>query len=316
MERILITGAGGQIGTDLRDLLAKQYGAKNVLASDIRTPSSVQSHDAGLFLHLDVLSKEQLEKVVIDYQIDTIYHLAAILSATGERNPQLAYEVNMQGLYNVLEVARAYNIEQIIWPSSIAAFGPDTPRDNTPNDTIMRPTTMYGVTKVAGELLVDYYWAKYGVDTRSVRFPGIISSKAPPGGGTTDYTVEMYVKAVQNESYTCFVRADTVLPFMYMPDAIKGLIDLAVADREQLKHRIFNLTAMSFSAEELVTSIKELIPEFQVVYDPDYRQQIADTWPHSLDDSAAREEWGWKPLYDLPRMTKDMIEQFRVKIPE
>jgi nucleoside-diphosphate-sugar epimerase len=316
MERILITGAYGQIGTDLKDLLLKQYGAKNILASDIRAPSSIQNQDESTFLHLDVLSKEQLEKIVIDYQIDTIYHLAAILSATGEKNPQLAYEVNKQGLYNVLEVARAYDIERIIWPSSIAAFGPDTPRDNTPNDTIMRPTTMYSVTKVSGELLVEYYWEKYGVDTRSVRFPGIISSKAPPGGGTTDYAVDMYVKAVQNEPYTCFVRADTVLPFMYMPDAVKGLIDLADADRGRLKHRIFNLGAMSFSAEELATSIKELIPEFQVDYAPDYRQQIADSWPRSLDDSAAREEWGWKPLYDLPRMTKDMIKQFRIRILE
>ncbi len=312
MERILVTGACGQIGTDLVGTLQQKYGSENVVASDYRPHPSCRKRSWQPFIFLNVLDQAQLEQIVFDYEIDTIYHMAAVLSAKGENNPYMSYQVNLQGLYNVLEVARLHNVERILWPSSIAAFGPDTPQVNTPNDTVMRPTTMYGITKVAGELLVEYYWTKFGVDTRSIRFPGIISCNTP-GGGTTDYAVEMYAAAVQHGSYTCFVRADTVLPFMYMPDAIKGLIDLAEAEGTTLVHRVFNLAAMSFSAKELETSIKALVPGFTVEYDPDTRQQIADSWPRSLDDSAARQEWGWQPQYTLPMMTKVMIETFKTR---
>ncbi len=310
MERILVTGACGQIGTDLVDTLRQKYGSDNVVASDYRPNPSCQKRSWSQFIFLNVLDQAQLEQIVFDYKIDTIYHMAAVLSAKGENNPSLSYQVNLQGLYNVLEVARLHNVKRIIWPSSIAAFGPDSPKENTPNVTVMRPTTMYGITKVVGELLVDYYWTKFGVDTRSVRFPGIISCNTP-GGGTTDYAIEMYAAAVRHGSYTCFVRADTVLPFMYMSDAIKGLIDLAEAEGSMLMNRVFNLAAMSFSARELETSIKVLIPEFTVEYDPDTRQQIADSWPRSLDDSAARQEWGWQPQYTLPMMTNVIIEAFK-----
>ncbi len=314
MKKILVTGASGQIGTELVPALRQRFGDDNVVASGIRTQPPFNHADDGPHLFIDVRYKKQIEEAVYLYDIDTIYHLASILSALGEKNPNLAYEVNMQGFYNVLEVARERELERVMWPSSIAAFGPDTPLENTPNDTIMRPRTMYGVTKVAGELLAQYYFHKYKVDTRVVRFPGIISSEMLPGGGTTDYAVEIYYEAVKKGFYQCFVREDTVLPFMYMPDAIKGLIDLAEATDSSLHHRVFNLTAMSFSAGELATSIKQLIPEFTIEYKPDYRQAIADSWPRSLDDSLARAEWGWKPEFDLHGMTRDMIEKLQIKL--
>jgi nucleoside-diphosphate-sugar epimerase len=247
--------------------------------------------------------------VVKKHDIDTIYHMAAILSVAGEQNPQLAWHVNMDGLYEVLEVAREFSMARVIVPSSIAAFGPETPRDRTPNETILKPRTMYGITKVAGELLGDYYFRKYGVDCRGLRYPGIISNETLPGGGTTDYAVAIYYEAVKNKRYTCFVREDTRLPMMYMPDCIKATIDLAEADPGKLKHHCdFNVGAMSFSVGELAAAIKKHIPDFTCTYQPDFRQQIADSWPMSLDDTAAREEWGWKPAYDLEAMTSDMLE--------
>ena len=235
--------------------------------------------------------------------------MAAILSATGEKNPMLAWDVNMNGLINVLEVAREHNMKQVLVPSSIAVFGPTTPVDNTPQETILKPTTMYGITKVAGELLGDYYEKKYGLDVRGLRYPGIISHETEPGGGTTDYAVAIYYEAIKNKKYTCFVNENTRLPMMYMPDCLKATIDLMQADYSKLKHHSdFNVGAMSFSAGELAASVKKYIPEFEITYQPDERQAIADSWPNSVDDSAARKEWGWKPDYDLDAMTRDMLE--------
>ncbi len=313
MKNILVTGAAGQIGTELVTSLRQRYG-KNaiVIATGRRTQLPAYIKNTGPFSYLNVLDRNQLEELAFENNIDTIYHMASILSAVGEQKPQLAWDINMNGLYNVLEVARTYNIS-VLWPSSIAVFGPDTPKLNTPNDTILKPTTIYGISKVAGELLAEYYFHKFSVDVRSVRYPGIISSETPPGGGTTDYAVAIYYDAVQKGSYTCFVREDTTLPMIYMPDAIKGLIDLAEADNAQLTHRIFNIGSMSFSAGKLADSIKELIPDFTIQYKPDFRQEIADSWPQSVDDSFARSEWKWDPKYDLPKMTRDMIDRLQKK---
>jgi nucleoside-diphosphate-sugar epimerase len=314
MNRILVTGAVGQIGTELVQALRKKYGTDNVIATGHKTKPSKAFIDSGPFQYLNVLERDQLDNMIANNDIGTIYHMASILSAVGELNPQLCYEVNMGGLLNVLEVARMRKLKRLITASSIAVFGTGAPRDNTPNDTIMLPTTMYGITKVAGELLGTYYFKKFGVEYRCVRLPGIISSETMPGGGTTDYSVAMYYAAVEGRLYTCFVRADTVLPMMYMQDAIKSLMDLEEADGSRLKHRVFNVNSMSFSAEELAKSIREIIPTFTCEYKPDFRQAIADSWPRSLDDSLAREEWNWKSTFDLPRMTKEMIEQLRQKL--
>ncbi|MHA1712880.1 MAG: NAD-dependent epimerase/dehydratase family protein [Candidatus Ranarchaeia archaeon] len=314
MKKIMVTGACGQIGTDLVLQLRQRYGDENIVATGYRSRPSPHLRSHGPFKYLNVLSKPHIEQIIFENDIDTIFHLAAVLSAVGEKNPQLAYNVNNQGLYNILESARLYNVQTVIWPSSIAVFGPDTSPLNMSNNARMRPTTMYGITKVTGELLMEYYHRVFGLDTRGVRFPGIISSNALPGGGTTDYAVEMYYAAVGNKKYTCFVRADTVLPMMYMPDAVKALIDLAVADPARLRHRIYNLAAMSFSAEQLADAIAEVIPGFKVDYLPDFRQEIADTWPRSLDDSLARSDWGWKHEYDLRSMTSDMIIRLRKKL--
>jgi len=314
VKRILVTGAVGQIGTELVQALRRKYGRDGVIAAGHTTRPTKEFRDSGPFQYLNVLDREQLAKAIVDNEIDVVYHMASILSAVGEVNPQLCYEVNMTGFYNVLEVARKHKLERLIGASSIAVFGAGVPRDNTPNDTVLQPTTMYGVTKVSGELLGSYYFRKFGVDYRSVRLPGIISSETMPGGGTTDYSVEIYYAAVEGKRYTCFVREDTVLPMMYMPDAIKALMDLAEANGSRLKHRVYNVNSMSFSAGELAESIKRVIPGFTCEYEPDYRQAIADSWPRSLDDSAAREEWNWNPTYDLPRMTKDMIERLQRRL--
>jgi len=313
MKRILVTGAVGQIGSELTVELRRRYGAGNVVAAGHRTrPGAVLCE--GPFEYIDVSRRESIEEVVSRYNIDTIYHMAAILSAVGEAKPHLAWDVNMNGLYNILEVAREHNLTRVFCPSSIAAFGPETPRDNTPQETVLRPRTMYGVTKVAGELLCDYYVRRFGLDVRGVRYPGIISSETLPGGGTTDYAVAIYYEAVANKRYTCFVREDTVLPMMYMPDCIKGTIDLMEADFRQLVHHAdFNLAAMSFSAGELAAEIKRHVPEFEVSYEPDSRQAIADSWPRSIDDSAAREEWNWQPAYDLKAMTADMLARLQAR---
>jgi nucleoside-diphosphate-sugar epimerase len=310
MKRILITGATGQIGSELTIELRKRYGGDNVVAAGHKRKPSGKLLESGPFEFIDTSDRESIKKIVEKYEIDTIYHLAAVLSATGEENPQLAWHVNMDGLYNMLEVAREQDVTKVFWPSSIAVFGPEAPRVNTPQNTVLIPRTMYGVTKVAGELLCNYYFAKFGLDVRSVRYPGIISSETPPGGGTTDYAVEIFYEAINKKRYTCFVREDTVLPMMYMPDCLKAAIDLMEADPSKIKCRTsYNLSAISFSAGELVAEIRKYIPDFKVEYKPDFRQKIADSWPMSIDDSAARKDWGWKPAYDLASMTKDMIEK-------
>jgi nucleoside-diphosphate-sugar epimerase len=311
MKKILVLGACGQIGSELVKELRRRYSNESVIATGHKTKPSPKLRDSGPFEFVDVLDKDALEKLIVKYDIDTIYNMAAILSAKGEKRPQLAFKVNLMGLYNILEVGREHELERIIVPSSIAAFGPETPKDKTPNETIMRPSTMYGITKLSGELFGNYYFYKFGLDVRGVRFPGIISSETLPGGGVTDYAVEMYYEAIKSKRYTCFVKEDTILPMMYMPDAIKALLDLAEADISKLKHHCdYNVNSMSFSAGELVASIKKFIPEFTCKYKPDYRQAIADSWPRSLDDSAAKEEWGWQPEYDLQAMTKDMLKKF------
>ena len=308
MRRILVIGAAGQIGSELVPALRKKYGNDNVIATGRKTPLPDAVKKSGPVIYLDALEKDLLSKVLYEYEIDTIFHMASILSATGEKMPQVAWDINLNGLINVLEVSMRYNVDRIIWPSSIAAFGPTTPRENTPNITILQPTTMYGITKVAGELLAEYYYKKYELDTRSLRLPGIISNETLPGGGTTDYAVEIFYEAIKNKKYTCFLREDTILPMMYMPDCLKSLIDLLESDESKLKRRVYNITGMSFSAGELAAEIKMHIPDFEIDYNPDFRQAIADSWPMSIDDSLAREEWGWNPEYDLSKMTKDMIE--------
>lgn len=306
-ETILVTGAAGQIGSELVPALRKIYGEEKVIASDIIQPPP-KLRDTGPYEQLDVTSREDLSRVIKKHRVGVIYHLAAILSATGEKFPQKAWEVNINGLYNVLEASRELGIKQVFCPSSIAVFGPATPRVNTPQDTVLSPTTMYGVTKVAGEHLADYYVKKYGLDVRGCRFPGIISHETLPGGGTTDYAVAIFYEAILYGKYTCFLKPETRLPMMYMPDCLKSIIDLMGADFSRLKHHSnFNVTAMSFSAEELALEIKKHLPDFEIDYRPDFRQAIADSWPESIDDSAAREEWGWKPDYDLPRMAEDML---------
>ncbi len=315
MKKILITGALGQIGTELTTYLRKQYGNDNVIVSNIVRQGDESLLEAGPFELLDVVDGKRLAEICKKYDVNQIVHLAALLSATAEKNPQLAYDINMNGTLNVLEVARENGIA-VFTPSSIAAFGPSTPADNTPQDTIQRPTTMYGVTKVAGELLCDYYFKRFGVDTRGVRFPGIISHGALPGGGTTDYAVHIYYEALKHKKYASYIAAGTFMDMMYMSDAIKSIHDLMEANPDKLIHRnAFNVTAMSFDPEMLAAEIRKHIPEFELTYDVDpVRQAIANSWPNSLDDSAARAEWGWKPEHDLASMTKDMLEQLSVKL--
>ena len=313
-KNILVTGAAGQIGTDLTTTLREKFGNQNVVAMGHKTPMPKDIAEGGPCVMSDVTDIEGYRKIVVDYQIDTVYHLAAILSATGESKPQLCYDVNLNGLYNVLEVAKD-NGQRLFCPSSIAVFGHGTPLENTPQETVLKPTTMYGVTKVAGELLCDYYFHKYGVDVRGIRYPGLISWKTRPTGGTTDYAVEIYYEAVLNNKYECFVRADTKLPMMYMPDAIKGTLDLMDAPLENLKHHSdFNFAGMSFSAQELADCIATKMPDFECIFNPDSRQAIADSWPDSIDDSAASKEWGWKPSYDLEKMSDDMLENLKRKL--
>ena len=309
MKRIMVTGAVGQIGSELTLALRERYGAEQVLATGHRTQPSEKLLQSGPFEFVDVTKRNTVEALLDRYNIDTIFHQSAILSAIGEKDPQLCWDVNINGLHNILEIARERKLLRVFCPSSIAAFGPETPQDNTPQETIMLPKTMYGVTKVAGELLCNYYVRKYGLDVRGVRYPGIISNETLPGGGTTDYAVAIYYDAIKYGKYTCFVREDTVLPMMYMPDCIKATIDLMEADFSRLLHHAdFNVAAMSFSAGELAAEIKKHIPNFTVTYEPDFRQAIADSWPRSLDDSAAREEWDWQPAYDLAAMTVDMLD--------
>lgn len=315
MRKVLVTGAFGQIGSELVPALRARCGNDNVIAAGHRTEPSPKLRDSGPYTFIDTTNRETIEKVVKDYDVGTIYHLAAILSAVGERNPQLAWNININSLYNILEISREYQIERVFQPSSIAVFGPKTPRIQTPQDTVLDPKTIYGVTKVTGEMLGDYYFTRFGIDVRGIRFPGIISSETMPGGGTTDYAVEIFHQAIRNKKYTCFVKDSTVLPMVYMPDVIDAMIQLMETDLERLKHHSnFNLASMSFSAEELASEIKKHISDFHCEYEPDpVRQGIADSWPISINDGAAREEWNWKPQYDLANMTSDMLKKLTRK---
>ncbi len=305
MKRIMVTGAVGQIGSELTMVLREKYGNDNVLATGHKSKPGEKLLHSGPFQFINCLDIKTIDKVVKKYNVNTVYHLAALLSAVAEENPQLAWDVNINGLYNVLEVACEHNCA-VFTPSSIGAFGPTTPLDNTPQDTIQRPNTMYGVTKVTGELLCDYYYKRFGVDTRGLRYPGIISCETLPGGGTTDYAVEIFYEAIKNKKYTCFLKHGTYLDMMYMPDAINSAINLMEADPAKLRHRnAFNVTAMSFDPKGIADEIKKIIPDFTIDYNVDpIRQAIAESWPNNIDDSAARKEWGWKPEYNLESMIK------------
>ncbi|MFW9783854.1 MAG: NAD-dependent epimerase/dehydratase family protein [Candidatus Heimdallarchaeota archaeon] len=308
MRRILVIGASGQIGSELVPELRNMYDTENVTVSDKK------GNISEFVISLDILNKELIENVIEENKINTIFNLASILSASGEEKPLKAWDVNLNGLLNVLEIGKEHNIDRIIWPSSIAAFGPSTPRINTPNETILDPNTMYGITKVTGELLANYYFKRYNLDTRAVRLPGIISSEIYPKGGTTDYAVEIFYSAIIDKKYTCFVNKDTVLPMMYITDCIKCLIDLLEADATKIRRRVYNVTSMSFSVEQLANEIKKHIPDFEIDYKPDFRQDIANSWPKTIDDSLARKEWNWSPMYNLERTTKDMIEKLSKRL--
>jgi nucleoside-diphosphate-sugar epimerase len=312
--KVLVTGSAGQIGAELVPRLRSLYGKENVVAAVHRSPGS-QSLKDGPMVALDTGDPEAVALVMKEFKVDTVYHLAALLSATGEKDPQLAWSVNVDGLRNVLEASRAQGVSKVFWPSSIGAFGPDAPRINAPQNAPLNPTTIYGVTKVAGELLCNYYFVKYGLDTRCLRYPGLISNVAPPGGGTTDYAVEIFYAALQKGSYTCFLREDTVLPMMYMPDALKAAVLLMEADGTRAKRHLgYNLAAISFSAGELAREIQKRVQGFRVTFSPDSRQKIADSWPMSIDDSEARRDWGWSHDYDLPKMVDDMLSKLRARL--
>lgn len=314
MEKILVVGAAGQIGSELILSLRNAYGNDNVIGSGRKTAPSEAVLKTGPFEFFNAVNKEDLHAVCKKHNVNIIINMAAILSATGEKDPKLAWDVNMNGLMNVLDVALEMKMKQVLVPSSIAVFGPGTPLDRAPQETVLKPTTMYGLTKVAGELLGDYYVRRYGLDVRGLRYPGIISHETLPGGGTTDYAVAIYYDAIKQKKYNCFVKEDTRLPMMYMPDCIKATMDLLQADFSKLKHHSdFNVGAMSFSVGEMAASIKKRIPEFKITYEPDYRQAIADSWPNDVEDTAAREEWGWSPKYDLEAMTDDMLKNLQIK---
>jgi nucleoside-diphosphate-sugar epimerase len=310
-ERILVIGASGQIGVELTLALRKMYGNANVIASDLREENDLLK-GTGPYVSLDVMNKEMLHVQVIRQGITQIYLLAAILSATGEKNPHLAWSLNMQSLLNVLDIAKEENLHKVFWPSSIAVFGPTSPKQNCPQQTIIEPTTVYGISKYAGEFWCNYFFNRYGVDVRSIRYPGLISYKSEPGGGTTDYAVEIFHEALDEKKYECFLREDTYLPMMYMHDAIRATIELMEADASKISVRTsYNISGMSFSPKEIAAEIKKHIPEFSISYKPDYRQSIADSWPQSIDDTVARKDWAWKEEYTLEGMTKDMLENLK-----
>lgn len=316
MKKILVMGAAGQIGSELVPELRKIYGEMNVVAADLKDSSELgETLKDGLYEKIDILDSEKTVEVIKKYKIDTVYNLVALLSSVGEQKPQLSWKINLGGLVNLLEISREMKLA-LFTPSSIGAFGPSTPRVNTPQDTIQRPTSIYGVTKVAGELLCDYYFKKYGVDTRGVRFPGIISNVTLPGGGTTDYAVDIYYEAIKKGHYTCYIKKGTFMDMMYMPDCLKAAVDIMEADPSKLQHRnCFNVAAMSFDPEMLAAEIRKHIPSFTMDYNVDpVRQGIADSWPDSMDDSCARDEWGWKPAYNLAGMTTDMIKVLTKKL--
>lgn len=308
-EKILVIGASGQIGAELTGKLQEIYGAGNVIGSDIKK----QKDFDGVFEELDVLDGKRLLEVVSKHNVSQVYLLAALLSAAAEKNPSFAWKLNMNGLINVLDMAKEKKIKKIYWPSSIAVFGPSTPKENAPQHTIMDPTTVYGISKLSGERWCEYYFLNYGVDTRSVRYPGLISYKSPPGGGTTDYAVDIFYNAVEKGAYQCFLSKNTVLPMMYMPDAIRATIELMETSADNVKVRSsYNIAGVSFSPKEIASEIKKHISQFSVIYQPDFRQQIADSWPKSIDDSEARKDWKWKHNYSLKDMTTDMLENLSI----
>ncbi len=310
-EKILVIGASGQIGVELTLALRKIYGNANVIASDMREENDLLK-GSGPYVSLDVMNKEMLHVQVIRQNITQIYLLAAILSATGEKNPGLAWNLNMQGLLNVLDIAREEKLTKVYWPSSIAVFGPTSPKENCPQQTIIEPITVYGISKYAGEFWCNYFHNRFGVDVRSLRYPGLISYKSAPGGGTTDYAIEIFHEALEEKKYECFLNEGTYLPMMYMPDAIKATIELMEAPAEKISVRTsYNISGMSFSPKEIAAEIQKHIPDFTITYKPDYRQNIANSWPQSIDDSTARSDWGWSHEYDLPRMTEDMLKNLQ-----
>lgn len=310
-HKILVIGAGGQLGSELTQGLWALYGKENVIATDIKDPQGILTQ--GNFEILDVLKQKPLFDFIKKNEITQVYHLAAVLSATGEKNPKFAWHLNMDGLVHVLDAAVEFNLERVYWPSSIAAFGPTTPKQNTPQDTVMDPTTIYGISKQAGERWCDWYFRNKGVDVRSLRYPGLIGYKTKPGGGTTDYAVDIFFKALTDKKFECFLKEDTYLPMMYMDDAVKATLDLMEAPAEKIKVRSsYNISAMSFSPKEIAAEIKKHIPDFTITYNPDFRQGIAESWPQSIDDSSARRDWGWKHQFGLPEMTVEIL----TKLPE
>lgn len=307
-EKAIVIGASGQIGTDLVERLRELYGVDNVVASDIKGASETVMND-GPFELLDIMDGKRLAEIIEKHKITEVYLLAALLSATAEQKMKIAWKLNMEGLFNVLDLAKENKIKKIFWPSSIAVFGPSTPKDNTPQNTIAEPSTVYGISKLAGERWCEYYFKKFGVDVRSIRYPGLIGYKSMPGGGTTDYAVQIFHDAIINGNYECFLSKNTTLPMMYMPDAIKATVDLMNAPAEKLTARYgYNIAGMSFSPDEIAGEIRKHFPGFEISYKPDHRQQIAESWPHSIDDSTAKKEWGWKAEYDLEKMTNDMFD--------
>ncbi len=311
-EYILIIGALGQIGRELTDELRERYGKENVLAADIRPKEDV-SFEKHPYIQLNVMDKVGLENLIAENKFTQIYHLAAMLSASGERNPQAAWALNMESLLSILDLSVKYKVEKVFWPSSIAIFGPDSVKQNCPQQGVTEPTTIYGISKAAGEYWCKYYFEKYGLDVRSVRYPGLISYTGAPGGGTTDYAVDIFHSAVKGEKYTCFLKEDTALPMMYMHDAIRATLELMEAPAESLSVRTaYNLSALSFTPKEIYEEIAKEVPGFEIEYVPDFRQQIADSWPQSIDDSVASKDWGWKPAFDLEKMVKDMLQNIEV----
>ncbi len=309
--KILIIGACGQIGTELTHQLRKMYGVENVIASDIRKLNNDVVNE-GIFEVLNALDFNQIEHIIEQYQVEEVYLMAALLSATAEKNPAFAWDLNMNSLFHVLNLAKAGKIKKIFWPSSIAVFGPTTPRENTPQYTIMEPTTVYGISKQSGERWCEYYHNIFGVDVRSVRYPGLISWSTPPGGGTTDYAVDIYHKALSDKKYECFLSETTRLPMMYMDDAIRATIEIMQAPSENIKIRSsYNLAGISFTPEEIAAEIQKHIPDFTITYNPDFRQKIADSWPGSIDDSHARKDWNWKHHYEMDSMTVEMLENLK-----